>query len=101
MKYILFLFLLIGITCGYSAELPKFESSEKIYLQPEQISISENGIFVNIANAWFAIAAICHDAKGIYVDEARVGIEYFTWECRYCHFVNPWYVNACQKCGKR
>ena len=96
MKYFLFLFTLIGMSCGYSTEL-----SEKIYLQPEQISISEKGIFVNISNAWFATAAICQDVKGLYVEEARIGSEHFTWECRYCHYVNPWYENACQKCGNR
>ena len=92
---LLLLAAMFTLSDGYCSE------GSKIYVEPNQIAISEHGIFVNVDNAWFATEAIHADAAGIYTTELVDSNKYTEWICRYCRHVNSWLINACQKCGRR
>ena len=101
MKRVLFFLAAISaLSCGHCSEEPTFDSCEKIYVEPNQISFSKNGIFVYLDNAWLATEAVHSDASGIYV--SNFGHSKFAgWNCPKCGFFNSWLVNQCAKCNYR
>ena len=104
MKYVLlFLAAIFTFSNGHCSEELRSDPCEKTYIQPNQISISEGGIFVYVDNTWLAAEAIHADASGIYVSDLVDNHGWTQWKCRYsdCNYINPWYVNECQGCGRR
>lgn len=101
MKYALFLFAaLFTISQEIRAEELRFDSCEKIYVHPNQISISEQGIFVYVGNEWLAAESLHADASGVY---AGVSADLWTWKCSYsdCGATNSAFSpNKCSSCGR-
>jgi hypothetical protein len=91
-------FLIIGFfsaSQGFSYEQQGINRSEKIYVQLNQVSLSENGIYVNLNNEWIPTEAIHLDTEGLYVTDNAIG----DWKCPKCHHQNKWYHSHCQNCG--
>ncbi|MEN9654440.1 MAG: hypothetical protein RL235_552 [Chlamydiota bacterium] len=68
--------------------------TRKIYVQPSQVQIENNHIFVQIHHQWVPTRSIHSDATGVYVEE------YWgePWLCGNCGLMtNGWF--ACQHCG--
>jgi hypothetical protein len=100
MKYIfLILAATFALSNGYGSEEPRFEASNKIYIQPNQITFSENGIFVYLENAWHGAKAIHVDSTGMYVNDL-VDRSIWDWICRYCATSNPYWRTTCEGCGR-
>jgi hypothetical protein len=82
MKYLAMFIVFFAFSYANCAERPRPAASEKFYVHPSQVSISESGIFVRVENEWFPAEAIHTDASGIYasglVDSSRVDT---SWHC--------------------
>jgi len=98
MKYIYLLILTLwGMSHGYC--LPVQYHQDKLYVQPNQITLSEEGIFVYLENAWHAAESVHADEQGIYITTLQD--KTWNWKCPKCGHNNSWLVNKCEKCGKR
>jgi hypothetical protein len=74
------LFLFVNIFCisqGYCEEL----ENEKIYLQPDQIHIESDGIFVKLSDQWVKVESINLDANGLHVKGPSSEAASFSWIC--------------------
>lgn len=67
----------------FSAQIP----CEKIYLKPENVAITENGIFFQINDEWIMTEAIYFDSTGLYVSSLENEWS-INWTCPKCKFVN-------------
>ncbi|MDP1608198.1 MAG: hypothetical protein Q8L98_02655 [Chlamydiales bacterium] len=97
MKFFRFFFLIIGIfvvSQAFSQEKQEINQSEKIYVQPDQISLLPDGISVCLNSQWFPVNAIYSDSQGVYV----TNLSFFTWICPKCGWENSWLDNQCQNC---
>ena len=65
----------------------------KIYLSPQSVMISNNGIIVNLDGIAGITDMIQHDINGLYIDEGRV-----QWIDREGHY-NPPEKPVCPKCS--
>lgn len=63
MRFILFL-LFYGFTCGCFADSEAH--GYKIYIQPEQLTICNEGMFIFIGEEQFLVEQLHCDAQGIY-----------------------------------
>jgi hypothetical protein len=64
------------------------DCEEKVYVQPNQISITPNAIFINILDRWFATETLCVDSGGVYVTSAsKDGYAPLKWKCPYCGWI--------------
>lgn len=78
----------------------KFISCEKIYVQPNQIAICQEGIFIQHNDEWIATEAVHYDASGIFV--THVSDEWSRyWTCAKCGHNNSAWRNTCANCGYR
>jgi hypothetical protein len=71
---------------------------EKIYVTPQNIYICEEGIFILSENAIFKTSAIYQDQNGIYFDQGEPPCKGSEWECRVCHWCNPFTYFFCEIC---
>ena len=77
MKYIsLFVVAVFTLSAGYCFE-------GRTYVQPNQIALSDTGIFVYLENAWILTEALHTDASGLYVINL-VDEKLFGWKCPKC-----------------
>lgn len=81
---------------------PKYsENDEKIYLQSNEIDISNNQIFVKVENKIVPAIALYSDNQGIFIltkkRQGRCPEEY--WECSTCSGCSPWHAPDCDWCG--
>jgi hypothetical protein len=73
-------FLIIGFfsaSQGFSYEQQGINRSEKIYVQLNQVLLSQNGIYVHLNNEWVPTEAIHLDTEGLYVTDNAIG----DWKC--------------------
>ena len=96
----LFLATMFTLSNAFGFEESKIDALNKIYVQFNQISLSERGIFVYLEDAWIATEAIHSDSSGMYVTHS-VGDNYFGWACPNCGTENSSFSNMCKKCGYR
>lgn len=79
-------------------------SQEKVYIQPESITILHNQIYVQIEKDLIPIGRLFCDDKGIFVliDDIRVakGIFGDTWICPKCGYENYVVIQNCGQCGR-
>lgn len=74
MRFIWLLLFVCGMTAGYAAE--------KVYIQADQVSVNENGIFyMDVRGGSVPLNALSHDAFGLYVTSDSVKS---TVQCPYC-----------------
>ena|ERR1700722_3246733 len=74
-----------------------FDEGSKIYVSPEQIQITKDGIFVVLEFEYIQIQAIMQDDQGIHY----LKIPPLYWTCRKCGYSgNPPWINYCQQCGR-
>ncbi len=74
---------------------------EKTYVNPDQVQLSEQALFVNIGDVWVQPTAIQVDANGLFFNA------YFNnvmpdevWQCK-CRFWNKPWAEYCKNCGRR
>ncbi|HKZ00410.1 MAG TPA: hypothetical protein VJ112_04525 [Rhabdochlamydiaceae bacterium] len=76
------------------------ESCEKIYVDPSQVNIRENQIWVMMENQPFKTQAIFSDGKGIFIRDYYTGdCQDGFWQCRTCGACNENYYLWCRTCG--
>ena len=73
---------------------------EKIYLDPNQVAITEDGIFCLLNNQWMATEAVHYDAAGLFITNASEEWS-IRWTCPKCGHRNSVIRNACENCGYR
>ena len=78
----------------------KFVSCEKFYVQPNQISMTQDGIFILNEDTWIMTDAIHHDGSRLYISSMSEEWS-FSWECPICHHINGPFDKSCQECGYR
>lgn len=74
----------------------EFKQCEKMYVNPDQVSIEPNGIFVNVQEKWFMAEALYADTNGIYFTSASSSDWSIYWKCPYCGYINGPLDNRCQ-----
>jgi len=97
MKYALLIAMFFTLSYGNCAEETRLEACEKVYVQPDQISITGDGIFVYVGNVWLAAKALHADAAGVFARGPDVD---WTWTCP-CGEENSVFRASCKKCGRR
>jgi hypothetical protein len=76
-------------------------SSEKTYIDPNQVVFIEGAICVHIEDLWVQTAAVHADNNGFYIDSFQpIDEGYYSWRCSYCQKRNENYHRYCQKCGR-
>lgn len=73
---------------------------KKIYVEPEAILITSEGIFLNLEGELFAISNIFADGEGIYTFDCYWEPCFSDdWQCDRGHW-SPCYENKCVSCGR-
>lgn len=69
--FVIFLFALTALIHAdenhHSSHLAKFVACEKMYLHPDQVAISQDGIFCFLNEQWIATEALHHDVSGLFI----------------------------------
>jgi hypothetical protein len=66
-----------------------FQKQGRVYIEPEQLAMSSNGIFIKVDENWFQTTALFSDATGIFIqDVTPMGYG----------FPDPY--NACRNCQR-
>jgi hypothetical protein len=74
----------------------------KIYLEPETISITSSQILLNIGNYVLPIANLSVDTEGVFItiEEMVMAAKKATWKCWWCQRVNSMKDRWCARCGR-
>lgn len=87
---------IVGINQSYANDFSSHSDAEKMYVLPEEVEITSEGIFVLFEGEKMPVQAIIEDDQGIYY----LFPPKFTWTCGNCKEKNaPWRV-LCWNCGK-
>lgn len=72
----------------------------RIRVQLEEVTVNQQGIFINLAGRCLAVESLASDANGLYCffgegddDDSKL------WECSYCHILNKMSGKKCKSCG--
>jgi hypothetical protein len=102
------LFLFLGfLSCAFCAfahtnanafydsktEIANIPQQARVYVQPDQLHINTEGLFVEVTGNLYQVAQICQDEAGFYIPHAE-----FWWKCPNGHPNPPWRL-ICQVCG--
>ena len=86
----------------FSGCCPEGKEIQKVYVSPQQLGISSEGVFVNLDNQWVKTDSLFSDEHGIYIqnlwpqeDGCREGYV----PCRSCDRCVKWYYNICPLCN--
>jgi hypothetical protein len=103
LKIVSILFCFAATTMIANASNSEFCSAEKLYILPEQLAITANGIFVEFNEHWYETSALFSDEAGLYVQApspTRRDCGQYEVHCRNCsRCVNEAY-DMCPYCGK-
>lgn len=91
MKCITIFILAILFSCkiyAYSNEEIKFIPCKNVYVDPNQIYMGVEGLFVNVHDTWIQTEGIHNDAQGYYFNSARADEWSLKWTCPYCKTEN-------------
>ncbi len=95
-KYLIEFIFFCNLAFGQSEMLSN--QYKKIYLQPEQITLTQDGIFVYIGNQWSSTDTLQSDAEGIYISQDER--DWLQWKCPRCGYINSSVTDShCRKCG--
>ena len=101
MKSILLMFFLMFARAVYSGcDQYEQESSERIYLQVDQMSFYDSKIFVRIDDEVFLVPAIFCDQKGYYVLAGKGKCQSWKWKCKKCGECIDYEHYTCPACGR-
>jgi hypothetical protein len=95
--FLVTLFLFAFPVFSIDEEIPVFIPCEKTYISPEQVNISNDGIFVNINGGWVKTSCIQCDTEGLYFNDIQQ--EYAEWICSRCGAENNGFNKICKNCG--
>lgn len=93
------LFLLFFTLCCFTvfanenSKLKISEDGSRIYLDPAQVVVNQNGIFFFADGQYYPTQMLVHDEQGLSIYAAPM-----YWTCKRGH-VNPLYVYPCRICG--
>lgn len=91
------LMVFFSIAHGFEKNLGA-SANQKIYVDPNQVTIAPEGIFVQLGNDWIATDAVYHDSSGCYI--SGVSNEWsFYWTCPECGHENSPFNRSCEECG--
>lgn len=95
MSFALFLgiFALLSPIVFYGNPVEESEQ-QKIYVQPAQIVIEVQGIFVHIESEWISVESIGIDSYGLYAKYSNPDLR--SWRCTRCNFINAYWDDYCQ-----
>lgn len=85
------------VACALAA-LPAFageEAMEKVYINPSDIAITDQGIFVYQYGAWSPVQALFSDELGVFACDTQS-----YWECSHCGKCVSVVRNYCHSCLK-
>lgn len=71
-----------------------------IRVQPEELDISDKGVFLKLNEKFIAIESLAADSVGLFGffgESDDEGNE--LWECSYCHTLNKMSRTKCKRCG--
>jgi predicted RNA-binding Zn-ribbon protein involved in translation (DUF1610 family) len=98
------LFLFFGIAHTHerdcSISTPVFTKCEKIYVQPEQVALTPEGIYFQFEDSWIMTDAIHCDSSGIFISSTSSEWS-FSWTCPKCGTENGPLRRSCKKCGHK
>ena len=89
-------------TCTYEAE-SEIQFYKKIYVFPDQLAITPNGIFIKFDEHWCETSALFSDTKGIFIrpqDTNERGCRDGYQPCRSCDRCISEVYDICPLCGK-
>ncbi len=74
----------------------------KVYLDPETISITSNQILLNTGHCVLPIANLSVDTEGVFItiEEMVMAAKKESWKCRWCQRVNSMEDRWCARCGR-
>jgi hypothetical protein len=81
----------------------EIQSCKKIYVFPDQLAITPNGIFIKFNEHWCETSALFSDAKGIFIrpqDTNERGCRDGYQPCRNCDRCVSEVYDICPLCGK-
>ena len=74
---------------------------ESVYVSPEQVRVTENGIFLLFGKREIKTSALHADSKGLFfIDMWEANCDKGYWECSNCHHCNPALKFWCEVCYK-
>lgn len=71
------------------------DQSEKYYLTPGSLFMSERGLFIDVEGEFYPVMAVKTDEQGVYVDDWEL-----KWDCAECKKPNLTWFTFCAWCGK-
>jgi len=77
---------------------PESTQFEKIYLQPDQVAITSDGIFFLQGDYWIMTDAIYNDNFGLFISRAKDEWS-LHWKCPKCGHENGAWRRSCANCG--
>lgn len=97
MKKTAFLFLSLSYIFFIPLQSSQGYYEEKIYISPELVVLTDEGIFINLNGEFFSVDSISHDAKGIFIKQKeawicpKCGRHRFVWQdpCPVCSTPKP------------
>lgn len=92
------------ITVAFASPISKeCFSCQKIYVEPEQLAVSSEGIFMQLDEEWFHVGTLSSDSSGIFVQDWTL-VDYGCPDpenpCRNCGKCIHKSYNICPLCGK-
>ncbi len=93
--------------CDCPQDITNFIPCPKTYVNPEQIDLRENGIFVLVNDVILQTEGLRTDAQGIYIMTVRDGCGPSQWKCikrnrrdMVCNTCNWDWNYTCSSCGR-
>lgn len=88
---------------AFFSQLTGAFGSPKIYVEPEQLAVSSEGIFMQLDEQWFHVGTLSSDATGIFAQDWTL-VDYGCPDpdnpCRNCGKCIHKSYNICPLCGK-
>ena len=95
--------LVLTLFCSTHLQGKEFRTAEKIYIAPEQLGVTPDGIFIEMNDDWIQVNAIYSDHYGIYFTRAALepnGCRKGFTPCRNCKRCVREQYNICPLCSK-
>lgn len=100
---LLSVFLVLVSTYGFAESMQNdYIACETTFVAPEQISISEQGIFIRFGDLYIETPAVFFDGRSLSFSTYRIVDEWRYWKCPRCGYgTNEFFDKTCRNCGYR